>query len=661
MLTPYVSNRFISLIVVVLVAGALLSACGMTTQGAPKPLVHEPALFLFQPGEEGKSEMYVKIAGQDAEKVTNDGQSGYFHASSDATKLLYVDADGALRLWEQGRESIKIDDGVQFGTVTFSAAEDKVYYLNEEGSLYVRSFASDDKTKLASDVYTFELPAADGMLYYLDNESQLYRVSAEGEREKLASDVSYYFTSNEEKGKVWYVNDENALYELSPEGEKTKWDDRDIEQIRLSPDERSVALLEEYNYDKLYGELYLLTRGKEEIVREKIASDVTEHDFSADGKSIYYLNQERTLYRYTFASQEREKLASDVGTFRFGPNQKLLAYVNEEKELFVREKDAFDKIATDVESFQPIGDETLYFVNADNEVYFKATGKEKTKLAYELSEAQLSYDNVYFVTTDKKAGVVKAGETEASILLENVDEYQDVFTNSYLLYEKLASLDDVDGYWRMDVETEQQYLSIEKTSEVKAILTMYEWQSEEAAEITVTNRTVDEIEVEPTDEPGNYGYFVVHGPDRITLRADGTDIPLVRATKSEVEEAKARTASENEQLLAVLDAQIAALNNEDLAGYMDTISPETDLYEETYDSTAYMFEYFDGIAYELVSAEIVERYEGEAVVEVVQTTRGVDETFTDNSMVARHTLEQMSDGSWKLTYTEVYDYEYLYE
>ncbi len=117
-------------------------------------------------------------------------------------------------------------------------------------------------------------------------------------------------------------------------------------------------------------------------------------------------------------------------------------------------------------------------------------------------------------------------------------------------------------------------------------------------------------------------------------------------------------------VLAAVRANMAALEDEDLDGYLATIHEDAPGFGSTRKIVAQLFEDYD-LAYELEKLELVEDEgdeapaPGEAKVSFVQVTRKIKGgEFRDNRVTGVHTLKT-SDGAWKLLATEVQNIEYL--
>ncbi len=110
---------------------------------------------------------------------------------------------------------------------------------------------------------------------------------------------------------------------------------------------------------------------------------------------------------------------------------------------------------------------------------------------------------------------------------------------------------------------------------------------------------------------------------------------------------------------SVIYANAKYMAEENLSASMNTIHPDSPIYENTAKLVQEIFNQFD-LKYEIESLEILEETEQEAKVRFVQLTRKVaGNDFTDNRLTGIHTLKK--DGnSWKIFSTVSEDMEYLF-
>lgn len=110
---------------------------------------------------------------------------------------------------------------------------------------------------------------------------------------------------------------------------------------------------------------------------------------------------------------------------------------------------------------------------------------------------------------------------------------------------------------------------------------------------------------------------------------------------------------------SVIYANAKYMAEENLSAAMNTIHPESPVFENTRKLVQEIFDQFD-LNYEIKSLEILEETEEEAKVRFVQLTRKVaGNDFADNRMTGIHTLRK--DGNfWKIFSTVSEDMEYLF-
>ncbi|MBP1157411.1 MULTISPECIES: hypothetical protein [unclassified Paenibacillus] len=643
---------------IVLTVFALLTAC-TPGEKAPKAAEEEPAIWMFKKGEKDSKtgELYVKRMNQEPEKVANEVAIGNFVPYPDAKRVLFLDGENNLYAWETGKEKEKVDSDVQFHSIEISADGQKIYYLNSDQALYVLEKGK-EKSKLGSEVSSYRLAGDGGTVYYLDDASSLYRIPPAGDKEKLASDVNFFEVSRDTKSVV-YQSEESMIYVLRDQGVKYKLSNSNAGDAYISSDGGFVTLTDEFNTDKGYGELYLSQWGKNEYAREKIASDIRNHFISWDEKSVYYLNSENHLYQFDIKSKQKTKVASEINELEFSKDHQLFAYLNKDEDLYVWEagKEA-EKVASEIRTVQVMDNKAVYYDDKDGNIYVKLYGKEKAKIELNAEEYSISNEILYYATKDHKIGVVLPGKTEGTFLLEQVEPYQSIYSSRQLLYQKLAKIEDVSGYWYS--EEEKGYVFFEKSGDQEMKMSYYHLDEEEILKLQVDHSEEDKLYVTDLENDEHSAVIIINGKDQITLSDDDSEnIIFKRSSKEELDKMKANVEAENKQILSTFEKSIRALEQEDLEGYLATIDQDSYVYEETQETMAFLFETYDGIKYEIESSKMIERSEDEAVVEVVQITRGSGPDFADNKTVTEHTLIKSSDGTWKVSNSNVIDMEYL--
>jgi len=102
---------------------------------------------------------------------------------------------------------------------------------------------------------------------------------------------------------------------------------------------------------------------------------------------------------------------------------------------------------------------------------------------------------------------------------------------------------------------------------------------------------------------------------------------------------------EQNEFTGVIQRNLDAMNNEDLAASMATIHEESPLYDNTEDLTAQLFQMYD-LSFKLGSCKVVSQTPEEVTLEAVQITKKVNgPQFQNNRSVIIHTLRR-SNGIW---------------
>ena len=170
--------------------------------------------------DEGNISIYYRDLGdRESENVKIDsGVSCYFvnDAGDLVTYIKETNNDALYQYNFDSKEKIASD----VYRVFVSAKGDVIYFLDYEGTLYVKKLG-EDKRKLDSDVEYINYVSADyKTVYYIKNQS-LYRIGAETEKQKIAADVAevikcydsgqVYYSKNVETKLIDYIKNPNVL------------------------------------------------------------------------------------------------------------------------------------------------------------------------------------------------------------------------------------------------------------------------------------------------------------------------------------------------------------------------------------------------------------------------------------------------------------------
>ncbi|MCJ7552419.1 MAG: hypothetical protein MUO34_00925 [Ignavibacteriaceae bacterium] len=109
---------------------------------------------------------------------------------------------------------------------------------------------------------------------------------------------------------------------------------------------------------------------------------------------------------------------------------------------------------------------------------------------------------------------------------------------------------------------------------------------------------------------------------------------------------------------SVIYANAKYMTEKNLEAVMETIHPESPVFESTKKIVTQIFQQFD-LSYKIEKIEIIEENADEAIVKFVQlTTKLTNFQFNNNRLTGVHTLRK--DGnSWKIFSTRTENLEYL--
>lgn len=108
-----------------------------------------------------------------------------------------------------------------------------------------------------------------------------------------------------------------------------------------------------------------------------------------------------------------------------------------------------------------------------------------------------------------------------------------------------------------------------------------------------------------------------------------------------------RTASDHRAILAVIQANLKAMENEDIEATMATIDPASSGYGMTREMIKVIFDQYD-LKYEISGLKVIKSTDQEAEVSFTQVTRKVSgPDFRNNKIEGIHTLHKVN-GAWKI-------------
>jgi len=643
----------------------VLSACGSGGKDASKADTKkgtEPVLWLVKTRGEDEyvGDLYVKYGKAEIEKIASDVVKGSQITSYDGNKVLFLDNEGQLYYAEKGKEKEKVGTDVSEWSYSFSSDGSMILYLTNDSGLYMKK-AAEDRTKLASNVTEYQLDDNEESVYILDQESELSKITLEDEKETdVASDViSYTLTEN---GLI-YTNEDSMLYKVNNEGEKEKLSKSEVVSPDISSDASVITYLEEYNFEKGYGELFIQTEKEE---REKVASDIKDHNLSPDGSEIYYVTSDDILNVYNVDSKKKTKLGTDVADYQVEDSFTL--YLTNEQTLYKKEgKNDPLKLSADVQEYGVLENGDVYFLTKDKDLYTQKKKDEKKKVLSDIENLYVSNGYIYYLSADKKIGYLQTGQEKPEVLIEELQEYSVIYAEEYLLYQNQLTLSDIQGYW-FNAEYDF-FLSFDEIDGEQAQMGFYDSTSENVITVTMDYATENALSV--SNDDGGMEIKLVN-PKTIEANLDGEYYTFTQSNENalakmrernateetpmddigiedeayEEEESSSASANEIEDLVTnYTDLLVDAINYNDFSIVEPTLVPNSALYNMQKDLVKNLNE--KGITEEMSYFEVLDITEGSLPGEYkVKTNEEVEIYAPDGT-------SEIQDYYW--TYTVVYD------
>ncbi len=134
---------------------------------------------------------------------------------------------------------------------------------------------------------------------------------------------------------------------------------------------------------------------------QKIDSEVLEYHVDDSASYVIYRRDGDNLYSYSLKKQDKEKIASDVRGFAASDDGKTVYYILEDGTvyLWIRGKGS-EKVDSDVYHVEALSEdfETVYYIKEGN-LYQKEIGKEREKIDSDVTEVLRVYDSdhIYYL------------------------------------------------------------------------------------------------------------------------------------------------------------------------------------------------------------------------------------------------------------------------
>lgn len=380
--------------------------------------------FLVKSGTEENptSDLYIQKIGQEKEKITT-GLSGVatttdYKLSSDASTILFLDAENTLYSWSAAMDKEKLANNVRL----FNAYDNNnaYSYLNNENGYYIK-FSNDTEAQKVSmtDIGNLRI-SEDGLMavftggYNWDKGyGELYCVIKAGDAVKIASNVKSFTIADNDN--LYYVNDENDLY------------------LKKLPE------VDEKTYKNFSKFIDKMNNGE----KVRVGSDVLYHEISPNGKNVVYIDNDSNLY-LSYDEDEKVKVSSDVISVR-------------------------------------IFDDRLVFVNKDNQLYLNSVIEETDRLkennkmiAQKLNNYCILNEGKHIMFTTSESDALKMivdGGTPQELINE-CNSYDIILIHNQKVYEKKLLLADIAGIYKNNdlgvaykITTDKKFTLYEKGEE----------------------------------------------------------------------------------------------------------------------------------------------------------------------------------------------------
>lgn len=137
---------------------------------------------------------------------------------------------------------------------------------------------------------------------------------------------------------------------------------------------------------------------------KKIDSEVVNYVVNKEATLVIYQTSDMNLYQYDIKEDDSEKIANNVRTFRVSDNGKKIFYINTEGSLYLQvdDKDR-EKIDREVRALMFVTEDfdTIYYRKEDS-IYKKVKNKDEEKIVSDVSGVIEIYDSgeLYFTKTE---------------------------------------------------------------------------------------------------------------------------------------------------------------------------------------------------------------------------------------------------------------------
>ncbi|MCQ2494163.1 MAG: DUF5050 domain-containing protein, partial [Lachnospiraceae bacterium] len=404
--------------------------------------------------EDGDDSEYYMITSKG--KITSLGEDLYdVVISQDGSTIAYIDEDDTLFTYQVSNGSkTKIAEDVV--TVVLSPSGKALAYVVDDDDDYKMYVYSNKKeTELSKNADPIGLTDDCKYIYYYDDhKNALYVTNLKDDSNKIDSDCDGTFVFNKDHTQLMYTTD-NGLFVTVKGGDKQKVSSKSYLPVYIGIYANQYAYLDNnggaytFNIASLNNQYYVLGDSlifvDKKWSSDKVINNVDDIEFSKDLKTVYYTNDNGTLYTCKLDGKyDSTKIKSDVTSFSMTNDGTSVYYIVDNDSLYYQKaKGDSTKIASDCRSVSVSNDGIAFFMlDYDSEdetgvLYYSKGGKDKQKVAsdvysyycdvntviyYDNYEYESNYDEdtwVYSYSMTYDVNIAKGG-TKFTKILENI-------------------------------------------------------------------------------------------------------------------------------------------------------------------------------------------------------------------------------------------------
>jgi hypothetical protein len=476
------SILFTLIIILVLV----FSGCSKESIGnAQNPAYDDDSLYMLKyelMSEAG--ELYGLKLDKENYLIAKDVRDRHFYVNQENNEILYVNEENNLYK-VLNEENIKIASNIR--PDAFTDAENYKYFFvdNDSGALYYIT-ENNEKEKIAEpDEGKFVISEDRNAVAFIDDGNLYFRRIAENDKIKISTDTDTFFLSS--KGNIiMYLRNGRGFYirDLRDKNEEVyKLSNDYIIDCQIDINEKNIFLTK-FNSDN--NELCYVD---EKFELQNVANDINWFSLDSNGKFVLYLNNDDNLFSYDIEKKESEKIGTDISYFQLDKNGDAVIYTNNDNGFYsyANGKEAV-KIADDVLNYN-ISNGNIFYYTLDNELFYKQADKDAEKISDNVKNYCISRNgkDAAYIADDSIYIKIKGKESVKAI--EKASDYNKIYYSNQPLYEKVLQLSDLDGYWMHESYSEISHIDSKSKPGKLKYYTAYNTIDAEDLEIVESNET----------------------------------------------------------------------------------------------------------------------------------------------------------------------------